>query len=161
LLKQALQTDYITCTVYKLSGLAYPGTSHQNISPLSCRDDYGGPSIYLDGGYENLFGVEDFVSGTKVLKIPTDIISHKLRVNMDDQFAVEKIVVSDKYQNLLPIGDQISKKSKGVHKVLVVRVSDRWDHSPTHNAQQISEHVFSGDLTMVRFFYFSKYKRYI
>lgn len=85
---------------------------------------------------------------------------------MENQLAIEKITISHfkEDENLLPVDENwqsLGRKSKGLHKVLVVRVSDRWGHSPTYSAQQIAKHVFSGDLTMVRIFSFSNTKENI
>ncbi len=109
----------------------------------------------LVGDHENFFD-HNFISGTTSLEIPTMLISAELEVDLDDPLAFELISISNGTSKRGLRQGQAPERSlitdfHGFFKTLVVRVSDKSGHSPTYTASELSDHIFTGDLTMVSF----------
>ena len=143
--------------MYELGSVAQPGAEiDETPNHLMCSAQKHGPSLMLTGDYMSFFRHHKIVAGTTSLKIPTKHISAKMEVNLNNPVATELIIFSTTATTNEGLA-QTPRRSliedyHGFFKTLVVRVSDTWGNSPTFNAKEISNHVFSDDLTMVRLY---------
>ena len=110
----------------------------------------------LIGDYIRFFD-HKFSSGVTSLRIPTGLVSANLEVDLDIPLSSKLIPFSNAAGNEIGLRRRQMSQRKasradyhGFFKVLVVRVSDRSGHSPSYNASEISNHVFSDDMSMVR-----------
>ena len=159
-----LNKKSIDCLVHELGGIVVkPNFDEDQIQQrFTCGSENHGPTVLLLGNYNSFLEKQTFTSGVTSLTIPTELVSEKMEVNLDDPSASEIITTSNKNDikrglRLEPTPQRsLISDYHGFFKTLVVRVSDSRGHSPTFSAAEISKHVFFGDLTMVRlYFYFS------
>ncbi len=132
-----------------------PGEKSEIQDRLSCAADFHGPTVFLKGNSDEFFS-NKLVSGVTSLTIPTHLVSAYLQVDLDDPRASELIKVSHGYhkrglRGLAGEKDPYRVEFEGTFGVLVVRVSNKRNHTTTHTAEEISRHIFSDDLTMVSF----------
>ncbi len=134
---------------------------------MSCIAEKHGPTVALKDDHNDFFSSE-VISGVTTLKIPTQLVSDSLKVDLDDPLAAKKITILDNEhktslrgtkRSLSLFGERLGTMNSqqeslkddydGTFRMLVIRVSDKEGHSPTHSSKEISEHVFTGDITMV------------
>ena len=112
--------------------------------------------MLLEGDHGSFFG-DRLQSGVTSLNIPTDLISEKLVVDLNDKQTASHL----RFQRSLRGGKKIDTERNlmanydGFFRTLVVRVSDDQGHTPTFPAYQISNHVFGNGLTMVSYVIFA------
>jgi len=155
--------------VYELGGLAVPDIEGRpRIRHLSCSADNFGPTVFLDGDYNTFFNGDEVVSGVTSMRIPTNLISASLSVDLDDRLATEAIAVSNTHGEIgarrrtalrqrntyLEKKEPVWKrKNRGSYSVLVVRVSDIHGNSPTNSAKAISNSIFNGYMSLATGFH--------
>ncbi len=152
---RGLSKGVLQCTVYELDAFSVTGEHSEELHDrLSCAADFHGPTVFLEGNSDEFFS-NKLVSGVTSLTIPTHLISAHLQVDLDDPEALELITVSHGYQKRglrgLVEKEPYRIEFEGTFGILVVRVTDNRNHSPTYSAEEISRHVFSDDLTMVSY----------
>jgi len=151
-----LNKKSIDCLVHELGGIVVkPNFDEDQIQQrFTCGSENHGPTVLLLGNYNSFLEKQTFTSGVTSLTIPTELVSEKMEVDLDDPSASEIITTSNKNDikrglRLEPTPQRsLISDYHGFFKTLVVRVSDSRGHSPTFSAAEISKHVFFGDLTM-------------
>ena len=132
--------------MYELGPIAQPAFENVEIPKrLSCSTENHGPTLLLTGDYEDFFD-QQIDSGAISLSIPTQLISAELVVDLDDPLAYELISISEKSHHE---GRSLINKHDGYFKTLIVRVSDKYGHSPTYSAAELAEQVFTNKTSMV------------
>lgn len=147
----------IECVVFEVESITEPGfESIKSPHNVICSAENHRPALMLIGDYIRFFD-HKFSSGVTSLRIPTELVSANLEVNLDDPLSSKFISFSDVAgnkrglrQRQTPRRTSLRADYHGFFKVLVVRVSDKSGHSPSYNASEISNHVFSDDMSMVR-----------
>lgn len=147
-----MNEDVISCVVYISAGVSIKGADASIPNRLSCSAQNHGPTVLLKGDHDTFFNTK-LLSGQTSLIIPTDLVSGNREVDLNDPSSFERISISVKGQKNLR-GSENTKRSliaeyDGSFKTLVVRVSDTYGNSPTHSATELSQHIFSDELTMV------------
>ena len=139
--------------MHQLASLSTSGTETETPKPrFSCSSPNHGPTVLLEGDHQSFFG-DRLKSGVTSLNIPTDLISEKLIVDLDNKQTISQL----RFQRSLRGGYKIDTERSlmanydGFFRTLVVRVSDNRGHTPTYPAYQISNHVFGRGLTMVSY----------
>ncbi len=153
--------------MHELGTIAKPNFDDSQIPHrLTCGSENHGPTVVLLGDYDSFFG-QRFTSGVTSLTIPTSFVSAKLEVDLDDPLALQLISTSNSGIN--NCGNKRGLRQApapqrsliadyhGFFKTLVVRVSDNSGRSPTFSAAEISNHIFSDNLTMVRLHFYSSH----
>ncbi len=147
--------------MYEIGGLGLQ--QNEKLKPekkrFSCSTENFGPTILLEGDNHIFFtdykvGKDvEIVSGVMSMMIPTNLVSARLSVDLNDPFVAQAITVSHEKQvdtvGQRKLNSNHDNKLKGSYNVLIVRVSDTYGNAPTFNAKTISDSVFNRHASLV------------
>jgi len=143
-----LNKKSIECIVHELGPIAQPTFENIEIPKrLTCGTENHGPTLLLVGDYKDFFDQPRIYSGAISLSIPTQLISAELVVDLADPLSYELISISEKSHHE---GRSLIDKHDGYFKTLIVRISDKYGHSPTYSAAELSKQVFTNKSSMTK-----------
>jgi len=161
---RGLNEESIHCIVYELS----VESSDDEVGKercLSCSTLNHGPSVLLEGDFDNFFN-KKLVSGSTSIRIPTYLISSDFVVDLNYPGAKDLITITSEHSEDNPPkttrkfehegwrhnsmkGRRFLENYDGFFKVLVVRITDLGT-TPTFNIAEISNQVFSNQVSMAK-----------